>query len=110
MLSLNAGLALLLELAAIAAFARWGWRLADGPVLAGLAAMLCAGLGILLWAVLAAPLSSHRLPMPWLILFKAAVYGCAVLALARTGQGTLALGLGAVEAGQLALALALGVP
>lgn len=110
MLVVNAAIALLLELAAIAAFARWGWSLADGPVLAGLAAILCAGVGIVLWGAFAAPLSGHRLAMPWLVLFKAAVFGCAALALARTGLGTLAVVLGVVAVLQLALAVALGVP
>lgn len=107
---LNNATALILELAAVAAFARWGWRLADGPWLGGLLAILCAGLVIGLWGVLAAPLSAHRLAMPWLLLFKAGVFGAAALTLAGSGRMPLAVALGLVAAAQLSLAVALGVP
>jgi len=107
---LNNAAALILELAAIAAFARWGWDLAEGPWLGGLLAILCAGLVVVLWGVFAAPLSPQRLAMPWLVLFKAGVFGAAVLTLAGSGRLPLAIALGLAAAAQLSLAVALGVP
>lgn len=110
LIGLNNAIALLLELAAVAAFARWGWSLAERPLVGGLAAVLCAGVVIVLWGVFAAPLSGHRLVLPWLVLFKAGVFGGAVMALAGTGHGTLAVLMGVGAALQLVLAVALGVP
>ncbi len=107
---LNNATALILELSAVAAFARWGWDLADGPWLGGLLALLCAGVVVVLWGVFAAPLSPQRLAMPWLVLFKAGVFGTAVLTLVDGGKMPLAIALGLAAAAQLSLAVALGVP
>ncbi len=104
MLALNNLLALLVELAALAACARWGWSRFEGLVPAALAALACAGIFVLLWAIYAAPKSKHRLAPPGLLAFKIAIFTGATAALGATGSAAAAILFALAAASQLALA------
>jgi len=104
MLVVNALLALAVELAALAAFAWFGWWLAGGGVL-GIALGLVFVLGFaLLWGRFAAPKAKARLRMPGLMVFKFAIFDAAALALWASGLPIPAIAL--VIAGSLQIALA----
>ena len=109
MLALNNLLALLVELVALAACALWGWSRFEGLVPAAFAALACAGLFVLLWAICAAPKSERRLVPPGLLVFKIAMFAGATAALGATGPSTVATLFAVAAACQLALAVRLGV-
>ncbi len=105
MRALGDGLAFLLELAALVAFAYWGFTLD-----AGLAVRIALGLAapaamVVVWGRWLAPRSTRRLGMPGLVVAKLVVFGLAVAALAAAGAGVLA----AVFAGLAVLHLVLAV-
>jgi Na+/melibiose symporter-like transporter len=108
MLALNYLLAFVVELAALAAYALWGWGRFDTIATAAPAALASAAGFALLWALFAAPKSSHRLGPVSLLLFKIAVFAGATAALASAGHQTLAFVFAAAAAMHLTLALALG--
>ncbi|MFC2969496.1 YrdB family protein [Acidimangrovimonas pyrenivorans] len=107
MSALQQSLAFLVELAALAAFGRWGWMRFDSLVPRFLAAALCVAVIAILWARFAAPSAPGRLRMPALLLFKIAIFASAAGALLSTGDRSLAAALAVVAAVQLALAVAL---
>jgi hypothetical protein len=88
--SANDILAFLLELAALAALAVWGFTVG-----VNLSARLALGCGapttmIVVWGIWLAPTSDHRLVMPWLLVVKLVVFGLVTAALAATGRPRLA--------------------
>jgi hypothetical protein len=86
----NLGLAFLLELCALAAFAFWGYQTGQGiPMKIGLA-IGAPLLVAVLWGLFEAPRATFPLPQPWRTLFALVVFGCAAAALYTTGQNTLA--------------------
>ena len=91
----NLALKFLLELAALASFAIWGAESESGA-LAIAHAIIAPLIVALLWGRLAAPRSAHRLPRATRIPFEVAVFACAVAALAVSGHGGWAVGLGVV--------------
>ena len=93
----NLALKFLLELAALASFAIWGAESESGA-LAVVHAIIAPLIVALLWGRLAAPRSRHRLPRSTRILFELTVFALAVVALAISGHGTWAIGLGVVMA------------
>ena len=93
----NLALKFLLELAALASFAIWGASSESGA-LAVAHAILAPLIVAMLWGRLAAPRSRHRLPRSTRILFELTVFALAVVALAISGHGTWAIGLGVVMA------------
>jgi Protein of unknown function (DUF2568) len=87
----NDALAFLLELAALAALAYWGFR--TGP---GVPAKFVLGLGAPLlaafvWGLFAAPRARFRVPLAVVLAVKALVFGAAALALAASGHPALAV-------------------
>lgn len=99
----NLALAFFLELAALAAFAYWGYQTGENMPgettlvkigLAGGAALLAA----VLWGIFAAPNSTRRLHRAALLIFKIAFFALAVGALLAVGQSELAVALGFVFA------------
>jgi hypothetical protein len=86
----NLGLKFFLELAAVAAFAYAAAALTDGFA-AVLLAIAAAGLAILLWGVVAAPRSDHRLPVPERMAFELAFFGLAAVGLLLAGHLVLAV-------------------
>ncbi len=102
----NDGLAFVLELAALAALAVWGFTVdAVWPlrVALGLGAPM---LLIVVWGLLLAPQADHRLAMPWLLVAKLVVFGLAAAALAAAGHPRLAVVLGVLAVLNLGLAVA----
>lgn len=99
----NLGLAFLLELAALIAFAMVGALLPVGwgQLAGGIAA---AAVFIIIWAIWAAPRSKRRLKGMNLLLFKIGVFGVAVLILALIGQPVWAAVLAVLVAINLTLA------
>lgn len=63
---------------------------------------------IVLWAIWAAPRSATRLKMPWLYVFKIAIFAVGVAALVVAGQPVWAAVFGALVALNLGLGLLWG--
>ncbi|MEX0173079.1 YrdB family protein [Streptomyces sp. LMG1-1-1.1] len=78
---LNEGLAFLLELAALAVLAWWGWESADHVALRLLFAVAAPALAAVVWGLFAAPKARIPLPLPGVLVVKALVFGAAALAL-----------------------------
>ncbi|MFJ3906354.1 YrdB family protein [Streptomyces sp. NPDC090025] len=93
---INEGLAFLLELAALAALAWWGWRTSDHTAVRLLAAVATPGAAAVLWGLFAAPRARFAVPLPAVLLVKALVFGSAVAALLALGQRGDAVTFGAV--------------
>ncbi len=101
-------LALVVELAALAAFAVWGFTAGPSTALAivlGVGAPLAFAV---VWGLLLAPRARRRLPMPWLLVAKLVLFALATVALAAAGLPALAVVLGSLAAVHLVLATALG--
>jgi Protein of unknown function (DUF2568) len=98
----NLTLKFLLELAALASFAIWGAESESGA-LAVAHAIIPPLIVALLWGRFAAPRSRHRVPRATRIPFEMIVFALAVVALAVSGHGAWAIGLGVVMAINAAL-------
>jgi len=109
MRAVNALMAFLVEIAALLAYAGWAWTRFDSHFPAAIAAPACAGSLALLWAILAAPGSRHRLARPWLLVFKIAVFAGATATLCDAVSPMAASFFAVVAACHLALAARLGV-
>ncbi|HVU11634.1 MAG TPA: YrdB family protein [Phototrophicaceae bacterium] len=88
----NLGLAFLLELTALGAFAFWGFVTGSGNTIL----MLILGIGTpvvgaAIWGIFAAPMSERRLSGLTLIVFKLVFFGIAALALLLAGSIPLAV-------------------
>ncbi|WP_370409373.1 YrdB family protein [Streptomyces fradiae] len=103
---LNEGLALLLELAALAVLAWWGWASADPVALRLLLAVAAPAAAAVLWGLFAAPRARFPVPLPAVLTVKALVFGAATLALAGVDHPTWAIAFGAVAVVNTALATA----
>lgn len=66
MIGPNDLLAFLLELAALALWGLWAFRLPRQPVWRWPAALLAVAVAAALWALFFSRTAAHRLPMPWL--------------------------------------------
>lgn len=94
--AVNEGLAFLLELAAFAVLAWWGFSTGSG-----LPVHLLLGLGtpaaaVVLWGLIAAPKARFRVRLPGVLLLKAAVFGGAAACLAVLGHGEWAIAFAVV--------------
>jgi hypothetical protein len=76
----NLALRFLLELAALAALAYWGWGVAWVLAVATPAAWIAR------WATFGSPKARIKLSTPWRIVFEAVVFGAAAAALWAAGQ------------------------
>ncbi len=103
----NDGLRFLLELAALAALAYWGFAEHDGVVqwVLGLGAPLVAAA---VWGRFVAPKASHPTVDPLRLALEVLVFGSGVAALCVAEQTTLAIVFGALVLVHLALTFALG--
>jgi len=88
--SLNLALAFALELAMLAAFAFFGFRSVDHPLLRWALAIALPLATAVLWGYLLAPKAANRLAMVPGILLSLLLFTLAALALHRVGQPTLA--------------------
>jgi hypothetical protein len=103
---LNEGLAFLLEIAAIAALAWWGFT-TGGNLLArivlGVGAPVAA---MILWGLFAAPRARFKVALPLVLLVKAVVFGAGALALHGVGHPAAAIGFAVIALLNTALATA----
>ncbi|MEV7566879.1 YrdB family protein [Streptomyces tanashiensis] len=102
----NEGLAFLLELAALAALAWWGWESADHTALRLLLAIAAPGLAAVVWGLFAAPRARFHVPLAGVLLVKALVFGAAAVALDALGRPVWAVSFAAVALVNTALATA----
>ncbi|MFE2014608.1 YrdB family protein [Streptomyces sp. NPDC059491] len=102
----NEGLAFLLELAALAVLARWGWGSADDLALRLLLAVSAPALAAVVWGLFAAPKARIRLPLGGVLAVKAVVFGAAALALQGLGRPSAAVVFAVVALLNTALATA----
>jgi hypothetical protein len=100
---INAGAAFAIEIAMLAAFADWGWRLSASTWLRWTAALGAPALAIALWAIWGAPKSATRLRAPALYVFEWSMFGCASAALYAAGRAQLALLYGAIASANMLL-------
>ncbi|MFF0559579.1 YrdB family protein [Streptomyces sp. NPDC004266] len=103
---LNEGLAFLLELAALAVLARWGWEGAEGGALRLLLAVAAPAAAAVIWGLFAAPRARIPLPLPGVLLVKALVFGAAAVALQALDRPAWALSFAVVALVNTALATA----
>ncbi|MEU9841972.1 YrdB family protein [Actinomadura sp. NPDC048032] len=102
----NEGLAFLLELAAIAALAWWGFT-TGGNVLVNIVLGLGApAAAIVLWGMFAAPRARFKIPLPLVLLVKAAVFGAGALAFHGVGHTAAAVAFAVIAVVNTALATA----
>ncbi len=95
LVSLNLALAFALELAMLAAFAFFGFRITDHSIVRW---VLAIGLPVLvagLWGILLAPKATHRLPMVPGILLSLGLFLLAAVALYVSDRPGLAIAMGA---------------
>lgn len=103
MKSVNLALAFVLELAALAAFAYWGFNTGDSSLVHVVLGLGVPVLAAALWGIFAAPKSSRRLQGGAWWVFKVVFFALASAALFVAGQPTLGLVLGVVAAVNLVL-------
>jgi hypothetical protein len=96
------GLAFVLELAALAALAYWGWGVAWGLAIAAPAAW------IVLWAVFGSPRARVKLSPSRHLAFEVVMFGSAAVALWAAGQPVWAIVFAAVWAVNRSLIAARG--
>jgi Protein of unknown function (DUF2568) len=93
----NLGLRFLLELTALAVVAYWGYKTGSG-VTRWLLAAAAPALVIAVWALFISPGPTIELAKPIRLVLEFAVFGSAAVALAATGQRTLAVAFAVVAA------------
>ncbi|MEV6330474.1 YrdB family protein [Streptomyces sp. NPDC051909] len=103
---LNEGLAFLLEPAALAVLAWWGWASADPVALRLLLAVAAPAAAAVLWGLFAAPRARVPVPLPAVLAVKALVFGAATLALVASDRPAWGIAFGAVAVVNTALATA----
>ncbi|MFI8910470.1 YrdB family protein [Streptomyces sp. NPDC053513] len=103
---LNEGLAFLLELAALAVLARWGWESAENAALRLLLAVAAPAVAAVVWGLFAAPRARIPVPLPGVLLVKALVFGAAAAALQALDRPVWALSFAAVALVNTALGTA----
>ena len=97
----NLGLRFLLELAALAALAYWGWGVSWVLAIAAPAAWVA------LWATFGSPKAKVTLSPPQRVVFEAVVFGAAAVGLWAAGQAVWAVALFAAWAANKAVLTAL---
>ncbi|MER7951572.1 YrdB family protein [Streptomyces sp. NPDC096079] len=102
----NEGLAFLLELAALAVLAWWGWEAAENVALRLLCAVAAPALAAVVWGLFAAPRARFRVPLGVVLLVQALVFGAAAAALLALGRPVWATAFGLVALVNTALATA----
>ncbi|WP_406064952.1 YrdB family protein [Streptomyces sp. NBC_01077] len=103
---LNEGLAFLLELAALAVLARWGWESAETFAPRLLLAVAAPTAAAVLWGMFAAPKARVRVPLAGVLAVKALVFGAAAAALHALGRDGWAIAFAVVVVVNTALATA----
>lgn len=102
----NETVAFLMELAALAALAWWGFTTGNRTfvhVALGLGLPLIA---VVMWALFAAPKSKIRTPLAGVLAVKALVFGGAAIALWEVGHESLAIAFAVIAVANTAIATA----
>ena len=94
--AVNEALAFLLELAAFGLMAWWGFTTGTGLAVHLLLGIGTPALAMVLWGLVAAPKARFRVPLPGVLLLKAAVFGGAAVCLAALGHSGWALAFAVV--------------
>lgn len=81
----------IIELIMIGSFAYFGFQKGTTPLVKYTLAITLPLLAILAWSYFAAPKSGHRLPMPYLALFRLTLFLAASYYLYATNKGSAAL-------------------
>ncbi|MFF8376115.1 YrdB family protein [Streptomyces sp. NPDC015661] len=102
----NEGLAFLLELAALAVLAWWGWESVENTALRLLCAIAAPALAAFVWGLFAAPRARFRVPLAAVLLVKVLVFGAAALALHALDRSAWAAAFAVVALVNTALATA----
>jgi hypothetical protein len=89
--ALNLGLAFLLEIAALAALAYWGYRLHAALAVRWLVAIGAPSTLAVAWSQIAAPRATRRLSRVPLLVFELLVFTVTAVLLYGTGQPALAI-------------------
>ncbi|MEO3822988.1 YrdB family protein [Actinomadura sp. B10D3] len=101
---LNEGLAFLLEIAAIAALAWWGFTTGENVLVGAVLGVGAPVAAMVLWGLFAAPRARFTVALPFVLLVKAAVFGAGALALYGVGHPAAAVGFAVVALLNTALA------
>lgn len=89
--SLNPVIVFMLELVMIASLANYGYQRNTTALNRYFLAFLLPIAAMILWAIFAAPKSSHRLAMPYLALFRAGMFLISAVAVFQIGHKKIAL-------------------
>ncbi|GGU95523.1 hypothetical protein GCM10010182_09950 [Actinomadura cremea] len=92
----NEGLAFLIELAAFAAIAWWGFTVGDAVLVNVVLGIGGPAAGIALWSLFAAPKARFDAGLPIVLLVKALVFAAAALAVLGVGHPVLAAAFAAI--------------
>ncbi|MCP9952248.1 YrdB family protein [Actinomadura madurae] len=101
---LNEGLAFLLEIAAIAALAWWGFTTGGNTLVAAVLGIGAPVVAVIFWGLFAAPRARFTVALPLVLLVKAAVFGAGALALYGVGHHGAAIGFAVIALLNTALA------
>ncbi|MFE0700669.1 YrdB family protein [Streptomyces sp. NPDC058872] len=101
---LNEGLAFVLELAALAVLAWWGWSVPEGLPLRLSSAFAAPAAAAFLWGLFASPKARFALPLAGVLAVKALVFGAAAVALHGLGRPEWAVAFAVVALLNTALA------
>ncbi|MEZ0090432.1 YrdB family protein [Streptacidiphilus sp. EB129] len=102
----NELLAFLLELAAFGSMTWWGFRTGSGVPVHLLLGLGTPAAAITLWGLFCAPRATFKVPLFWVMLLKAAVFGGAALCVYAVGHHALGIAFAIVAALNTALATA----
>ena len=103
----NLALRFVLELAALAGLATWGWHTGGGATRIVLA-IAAVGAGAVVWGIWCAPKSARRLAQPARTLVEAAVFAAGAAGFAAAGDVTVAVVFAVLATANWALLFAWG--
>ncbi|WP_344262700.1 YrdB family protein [Actinomadura napierensis] len=103
---LNEGLAFLLEIAALAALAWWGFTTGGNMIVHIVLGIGTPAAAMVLWGMFAAPRARFKVALPFVLLVKAVVFGAGALALYGVDHTALAVAFAIVAVLNTALATA----
>lgn len=95
MRGVNLGVRFVLELAALAALAAWGWHAGDSPAVRLLLAVAAPLVAAVAWGAWVAPRATRRLPDPWRLGVEGLVFAAASAGLLAMHATALAVTLAA---------------
>ena len=101
---LNEGLAFVLELAALAALAWWGFTVGGNVIVHVVLGLGTPVAAMVLWGMFAAPRARFKVALPLVLLVKAVVFGAGALALYGVDRPALAVAFAVVALLNTALA------